>query len=79
MSNVADLTLAELEALPTPRLLNVLKKVRRAAVYASGDDGCYANEVELALIKKAEDQYALVRSVCNTREHIKRTGKPEVS
>jgi len=71
MSDAVDLTLAELEVLPTPRLLSVLKTVRRATVRARVDSG-YADEAELARIKKLEDQYVLVKSVCNTREHIKR-------
>ena len=73
MSNVADLTLVELEELPTPRLLKVLKAVRRASIRARDVewDG-YSDKATRALIKKTEDQYTLVRSVCNTREHIER-------
>ena len=68
MSSAATLTREQLEALPTARLLRVLRSVRVASSSASYEAEADARFKDEA--RKLLAQYKLVKDICATREHI---------
>jgi hypothetical protein len=83
------LTREQLEALPTPRLLGVLKSARLSMVYADFSDkehGSSFTEMherdsldpairrQFLTIDMTKEYFDLVKNVCDTREHIEKHG-----
>jgi hypothetical protein len=79
----------QLEALPTPRLLGVLKSARLSMVYtdfSDEDHGSSFSEMherdsldpairkQFLIIDEAKEYFDLVKNICDTREHIEKHG-----
>ena len=83
------LTREQIEALPTPRLLGVLKSARLSMVYADFSDkdhGSSFSEMhdrgtldpticqQFLIIDETKEYFDLVKNVCDTREHLEKHG-----
>jgi len=82
------LTREQLEALPTPRLLGVLKVVRGYVIgseyFEHGttfsevydrDDERVSIQSRFLIIDECKEYFDLVKNICDTREHVEKHGE----